>query len=149
MQWFIDPQPFYSFPTGFEIQHCTWGAMCVPSLLSLLSIFPSIFFSPSSVPLIQTFSISDSNSPWRYTPQVGIMDSAASGAHLCCLSCYSWTQGEFSPCKRENKRKKWYQSFLDAVAWRQLDWVKLELFGNGLMNFSALGRKTTVCVSGK
>lgn len=48
MQWLIDPEPLYSFTTGFEIQHCTWGAMCVPSLSPCINL--SLYLPFSDLP---------------------------------------------------------------------------------------------------
>lgn len=81
MWWLIDLQPLYSFTTGLEIQHCTWGAMCVPSLSPFQSFPRSSFlcrFRLSSCCWVWA----PANSPWRDMPQVGIITSAASGAHL-------------------------------------------------------------------
>lgn len=47
IRWLIDLQRLYSFTTGFEIQHCTWGAMCVPSLSPFQSFPRSSFLRRS------------------------------------------------------------------------------------------------------
>lgn len=60
MQWLIDPEPLYSFTTGFEIQHCTWGAMCVPSLSPFINLSLYLPFLGLALPPVQTFCISDS-----------------------------------------------------------------------------------------
>lgn len=81
MLWLIDLQPLYSFTTRFEIQHCTWGAVCVPSLSPFINLFLDLLFST-----IQTFLWCwvrvSANSPRRDMPQVGISASAASGCPL-------------------------------------------------------------------
>ena len=48
MQWLIDPEPLYSFTTGFEIQHCTWGAMWVLSLSLCINL--SLYLPFSDLP---------------------------------------------------------------------------------------------------
>ncbi len=59
MQWLIDPEPLYSFTSGFEIQHCTWGAMCVPSLSPFINLSLYLPFLGLALPPVQTFCISD------------------------------------------------------------------------------------------
>lgn len=48
--WLIDLEPLYSFTTGFEIQHCTWGAMCVPSLSPFINLSLDLPLWPSRPP---------------------------------------------------------------------------------------------------
>lgn len=61
MQWLIDLEPLYSFTTGFEIQHCTWGAMCVPSLSPFINLYLDLPFSDlPSLPVQTVFCVSDS-----------------------------------------------------------------------------------------
>lgn len=59
MQWLIDLEPLYSFTSGFEIQHCTWGAMCVPSLSPFINLSLDLPF-PDSPSLPFRLFVSDS-----------------------------------------------------------------------------------------
>ena len=94
IKWLIGPKLLYPFTIRFEIQHCTWGAMCVLFLSPFinlclpLSLYPPpplslSLTSPSlsrSLTPAQTFCISDSNATVNGSgsdvPQVGLISTS-------------------------------------------------------------------------
>lgn len=125
MQWLIEAEPLYSSTTGFEIQHCTWGAMSVPSLSPCINLSFYLPFSdspPSHSEFLYFWRYVPANSPWHDMPQVGIIASAASGAHLrCCFSVFlEIKQGrmwKFPVEKQEYFQSFWRYRYLMPAGW--------------------------------
>lgn len=156
MQWLIEAEPLYSSTTGFEIQHCTWGAMSVPSLSPCINLSFYLPFSdspPSHSEFLYFWRYVPANSPWHDMPQVGIIASAASGAHLrCCFSVFlEIKQGrmwKFPVEKQEYFQSFWRYRYLMPAGWSRAQTPPVYLFVNGLMSSSA-HRRVTVAFTGQ